>query len=284
MSNTLKTIFLLGLLGAALVGLGTVLGGVWPWVMGALALAMNLGAYFFSDSLVLKMQRAEPLDRQSAPRLYAMVEELAVRAEIPTPRLYRIPDPNPNAFATGRNPERGVVAVTDGIVALLSERELRGVIAHEIAHIKNRDILIASVGAMLAGAIGNIANMIQFSAIFGGSEDEEEGGGAGALVAAFIAPIAAMLIQFAVSRSREFQADATGARISGDPEALAMALARLERGAQLVPTLNPQPATASLFIVNPLTAGQRMARWFSTHPATEERVERLMVMAGRRVA
>lgn len=285
MKNHLKTFLLLGTLTALLVGIGGVLGGAWTWIALAMAVLLNVGAYFFSDSLVLKMSGAVEVSPTEAPRLHAMVEELAQRAGIPKPRVYRIADPHANAFATGRNPEKGVVAVTDGIVSILSERELRGVIAHEIAHIKNRDILIASVGAILASVIGSVANMIQFSAIFGGSEDEEEGGGGiGALIAAFIAPIGAMLIQFAVSRSREFAADELGARLANDPEALARALAKLERGAQIMPTMNPQPATASLFIVNPLTAGQRLARLFSTHPATEERVARLRAMVGRGLA
>lgn len=278
MTNTLKTLLLFSLLASVLVAVGWALGGPWPWVLGVLALVMNLGAYFWSDRLVLRMHGAEELSPAAAPDLHRMVEELATRAQIPKPRLYRIPDPAPNAFATGRNPAHGVVAVTDGIVALLDPRELRGVIAHEIAHIKNRDILIATVGAVLAGAIGHIANMAQWSAIFGGGDDEEDSG-AGGLILAIVAPIAAMLLQFAVSRSREFGADATGAALADDPDALASALLKLERGAHAVPPATASPATASLFIVNPLTAGERLARWFSTHPATEDRVARLQDIA-----
>ncbi len=280
MTNTLKTLFLLSLLASVLVGIGWALGGVWPWILGGLALAMNIGAYFWSDRIVLRMHGAQELTAAEAPRLHAMLEELSRKAEIPTPKLYRIADSTPNAFATGRDPAHGVVAVTDGIVQLLTERELRGVIAHELAHIKNRDILIATVGAVLAGAISHIASMAQWSAILGGAsgDDEDEGGGAGALVLAFVAPFAAMLHQFAVSRAREFGADATGARIADDPEALASALLKLERGAALMPPAHATPATASLFIVNPLTAGERVARWFSTHPATADRVARLRAL------
>jgi heat shock protein HtpX len=280
MTNTLKTLFLLSLLASVLVGIGWALGGVWPWILGGLALAMNIGAYFWSDRIVLRMHGAQELTAAEAPRLHAMLEELSRKAEIPTPKLYRIADSTPNAFATGRDPAHGVVAVTDGIVQLLTERELRGVIAHELAHIKNRDILIATVGAVLAGAISHIASMAQWSAILGGAsgDDEDEGGGVGALVLAFVAPFAAMLLQFAVSRAREFGADATGARIADDPEALASALLKLERGAALMPPANATPATASLFIVNPLTAGERVARWFSTHPATADRVARLRAL------
>lgn len=285
MSNVLKTVFLFGLLASVLVGLGWSLGGPWPFLLGGLALVMNVGAYYWSDRVVLKMHGATPLSREDAPRLHAMLEELARRAEIPTPRLFRIADPTPNAFATGRDPAHGVVAVTDGIVELLDERELRGVLAHEIAHIKNRDILIATIGAVLAGAVSHIANLVQWSAILGGGSDEEEdGGGMGGLVLAFVAPFAAMLLQFAVSRAREFGADATGAALADDPEALARALLKLERGATLLPPATATPATASLFIINPLAAGAHFARWFSTHPATADRVSRLRAMAPRRAA
>lgn len=277
MKNHLKTFLLLGTLTALLVGIGGVLGGAWTWIALAMAVLLNVGAYFFSDSLVLKMSGAVEVSPTEAPRLHAMVEELAQRAGIPKPRVYRIADPHANAFATGRNPEKGVVAVTDGIVSILSERELRGVIAHEIAHIKNRDILVSTIATVVAAAIGHIASMLQWSAILGGgsSDDEEEGGSmAGALVVAFTAPMIAMLVQFAVSRTREYLADETGARIAEDPEALAQALLKLERAAHVMPG-DVRPATASLYIVNPLTAGQRLARWFSTHPATEDRVARL---------
>jgi heat shock protein HtpX len=214
------------------------------------------------------------------------VEELARRAEIPKPRVFVIPEAQPNAFATGRNPERGVVAVTEGIMAMLSERELRGVIAHELAHIKNRDILVASVAASISAAVTYIAQAVQFAAIFGGAsrEDEEGGSGIGGLALAFVAPIAATLVQLGISRSREYLADETGARLTGDPEALALALEKLELGARHIPA-HVQPATASLFIVSPLSGGRSILSLFSTHPPMVERIARLRGMtAGRRAA
>lgn len=285
MKNVLKTLLLFSVLASLLVGLGWALGGAWPWIFGVVALAMNVGAWWFSDRIVLRMHHAVEVSAREAPRLHAIVAELAQKADLPMPKVYRIPEATPNAFATGRDPAHGVVAVTDGLMQLLDERELRGVIAHELAHIKNRDVLIATVGAVLAGAIGHIANVVQWSAIFGGSDDEEEGGSpAGALVLAFVAPIAAMLLQFAVSRSREFEADATGAAIAEDPEALASALLKLEGASLLLPPIATSPATASLFIVNALGGVNRLARWFSTHPATEERVARLRALRPRRAA
>lgn len=279
MWNHVKTFLILGTLTALLVGIGGAMGGAWAWVALALALLVNVGAWYFSDRIVLRMSGAVALSPEEAPRLHAIVAELSRAAEIPTPRLYRIPDPHANAFATGRDPAHGVVAVTDGILRILDERELRGVLAHEIAHIKNRDILVSSIATVLAAAIGHLASMLQWAAMLGGgSSDEEEGGSPfGALIFAFIAPFVAMLLQFAVSRSREFLADATGARISGDPEALARALVKLERSAMYMPG-DVRPATASLYIVNPLTAGERVARLFSTHPSTAERVARLRAM------
>ncbi len=277
MSNQLKTVMFLGLLSMLLVGIG---GAAAPGMMHFflfLAVAMNIGSYYFSDKIVLKMQRARPLSEGEAPRLHAMVRELAHNAKIPMPRVYIIPEQQPNAFATGRNPENGVVAVTEGIMRILDERELRGVIAHELAHIKNRDILIASIGAMMATAISYIANVIQFAAIFGGGRSDEEGGSPiAALAMAFIAPVAAMFIQMAISRSREFIADRTGAEISGDPEGLASALHKLHIGAQRIPA-HVQPASASLFIVSPL-AGGGMQKMFSTHPPMEERIAKLRAM------
>jgi len=277
MSNQLKTVLLLGLLSVLLVGIG---GAAAPGMMHFflfLAVLMNVGSYFYSDKIVLKMQRARPLSESEAPGLHAMVRELAHNAQIPMPRVYIIPEQQPNAFATGRNPENGVVAVTEGIMRILDERELRGVIAHELAHIKNRDILIASIGAMMATAISYIANMLQFAAFFGGGRSDEEGGSpVAALAMAFIAPIAAMFIQMAISRSREFIADRTGAQISGDPEGLARALAKLHMGAQRIPA-QVQPASASLFIVSPF-AGGGMQKMFSTHPPMEERIAKLRAM------
>ncbi|HEX8254000.1 MAG TPA: zinc metalloprotease HtpX [Thermoanaerobaculia bacterium] len=279
MKNQLKTILLLGILSAILIGFGGLLGRGWVVGFTVLALAMNLGAYFFSDKLVLKMHRAQPLGEREAPRLHAIVRELSMRAEIPMPRLFLIPSSQPNAFATGRNPEHGVIAVTDGIIQLLSERELRGVLAHELAHIKNRDILVSTIAAAVAGAISFIGNMLQWTAIFGGgSGDDDAPNPFAALVLAIVAPIAATLVQLGISRSREFLADETGARICGDPEALASALDKLERAAHSVPPATHAPATASLFIVNPFSGTRGLVSLFSTHPPMAERIQRLRGM------
>ncbi|MEM6733296.1 MAG: zinc metalloprotease HtpX [Myxococcota bacterium] len=289
MINQLKTVFLLGVLSLGLVGLGSFLGTGAMMLFALLALAMNIGAYFYSDRIVLRMNRAEELDERSAPELYAMTRELAANADIPMPRLYLIDEPQPNAFATGRNPDHGVVAVTTGIIRHLSERELRGVIAHELAHIKNRDILIASVAAAVSTAIPFIANAMQFTAIFGlGGDDEDAPSPLAGLALAFLAPIAATFVQLAISRSREFEADATGARIARDPEGLALALERLQQGTVAIPA-HVEPATASLYIANPL-AGRRLSNLFSTHPDMGERITRLRAMrsefnsARRRIA
>lgn len=280
MKNYLKTIVLLGSLSAIVVGLGAWVAPGYLYLFGALALAMNLGAYFFSDRIVLRMQHAREVDPIEAPDLHAMVEELSAKAGIPKPRLYVIPEQQPNAFATGRNPERGVVAVTEGIVRVLDRRELRGVIAHELAHIKNRDILVSTIAAAAASIVTYTAQALSLGSLFGrDSEQESDGSAAGGLLVALVAPLAATLIQLGISRSREYMADETGARISGDPEALARALVKLERAASVVPA-GATPATASLFIVNPFGAMQSFAKWFSTHPATEERVERLLALAG----
>ncbi len=278
--NQLKTVVLLGALSALIIGLGGLVAPGHLYLFGALALLMNLGAYFFSDRIVLRMHGAQEVDPAQAPELHAMVAELAGRAGIPKPRVFLIPQDQPNAFATGRNPSKGVVAVTRGIMVLLDRRELRGVLAHEIAHIKNRDILVSSIAAAGAALISYVANALTFGALFGGAssdEGEEGGGAAGGLLAAFVAPVAAMLIQMGISRSREYMADATGARLSGDPEALASALLKLEHAAEVIPA-ETTPATASLFIVNPFGAMQNVARWFSTHPSTAERVRRLREM------
>jgi heat shock protein HtpX len=279
MKNQIKTILLLGILSAILIGFGGMLGRGWVVGFTILALAMNLGAYFFSDKLVLRMHGARPIEERDAPRLYAIVRELSTRAQIPMPRLFLIPSAQPNAFATGRNPEHGVVAVTQGIMQLLTERELRGVLAHELAHIRNRDILVSTIAAAVAGAISFIGNMLQWTAIFGGGGSDEEGTNPfAALVLAIVAPIAATLVQLGISRSREFLADETGARISGDPEALASALEKLERAAHYVPPATATPATASLFIVNPFSGTRGLVSLFSTHPAMDERIRRLRGM------
>ena len=281
MNNQLKTIALVGALAALVVGVGGALAPGHVYLFAGLALLMNVGAYFFSDKIVLRMHHAQQVERHQAPELYGMVEELANNARIPVPRVFIIPDQQPNAFATGRNPAHGVVAVTDGIMRILSPRELRGVLAHEIAHIKNRDILLSSIAAVLVSFITSVANMLSFAAFFGGAQsDEEEGGSpAGGLLMALVAPIAATLVQLGISRSREFQADKLGAELSGDPEALANALLKLERGVQVIPSEQPHPATASMFIVNPLTGAGSVMQLFSTHPATQERVRRLSEMA-----
>ncbi len=276
MINQLKTVLLLGLLTSGLVAIGALLGPT--WLLGSLCLAvlLNVGGYFLSDRLVLNMHGAVEMDRGQFPHLYTMTEELAQSARIPTPRLFLLPASYPNAFATGRNPQRGVVAVTKGLCHLLNERELRAVIAHEIAHIRNRDVLIATVAAMMAAAITSCANFLQFSALFGSSDDEEAPSPLAALAFAMVAPLAAMLVQMGISRSREYVADAFAAEISGDPRALASALRKLTSSAQHA-VEEPAPATASLFIVNPLHGG--FANWLSTHPPAEERIERLLQMA-----
>jgi len=273
-------VLLLGALSAVLIGLGGALGPGYPYGFTALAALLNLGAYFYSDRIVLAMNRAREVSPLEAPGLHRAVEELAARAGIPKPRVYVIEDPHANAFATGRNPSRGVVAVTTGILELLSARELRGVLAHELAHIRNRDILVSSIAAALASAITYVANVLQFSALFGGAQEEgEDGSGEGSLALAFVAPLAATLVQLGISRSREYLADETGARLSGDPEALASALEKLHLKAELVPG-DVQPATASLFIVNPFAGlGGAFVRLLSTHPPMQERVRRLREMA-----
>ena len=284
--NQLKTIGLLGVLSAILIAIGAAVSPGAMWVFGAIAVLMNLAAYFWSDRLVLAMSRARPLAPGSDPALEGMVRELAGRAGIPVPRIYLIDEDAPNAFATGRNPDNAVVAVTRGIRAMLTDRELRGVIAHELAHIRNRDILVASVAAMIASVIAMIASVIKWGAIFGlgGSDRDDEGGGAGgvigALALAIVAPIAATIVQLAISRSREYGADATGAALSGDPRALASALGKLHRGNDRLRlhTVGDNPATAGLFIVAPLS-GDQVASWFSTHPPIAERIRRLEAMA-----
>lgn len=277
--NQLKTILLLGVLSAMLVGVGGFIGEGFLVLFAGLALLMNVGAYFYSDRIVLRMYRAREISRQEAPGLHEMVEELAHNAEIPKPRLYLIPDSGANAFATGRNPEKGVVAVTEGIVQLLTPRELRGVIAHELAHIKNRDTLVSTVAAGIGTAISYAANALAFSFLLGGGQsDEEEGGSAmGGLAMMFVAPMLATLVQLGISRSREYMADETGAKISGDPEALASALEKLHRDTALEPVA-AQPASAGLFIVNPLSGGEGLSALFSTHPPAGERIRRLRAM------
>lgn len=280
MSNALKTTLLLGLLTGLILWIGEFLGGSQGLVIAfAFAAVMNFGSYWFSDRLVLAMYRARPVGMNDAPDLYRIVQNLATRAGMPMPKLYVIPTDAANAFATGRNPQHAAVAVTEGIMRLMSWEELEGVLAHEISHVKNRDILISSVAATLAGVIMMLASMMRWAAIFGGfSRDERDSGGGllGLLVMTIVAPLAAMLIQMAISRSREFQADASGARLLHNGESLAKALEKLEYSAQRVP-MAASPQTAHLFIVNPLK-GRSMANLFSTHPPLEERIKRLRAM------
>lgn len=285
MKNHLKTILLISVLSALMIGLGTAVAPSMIYLFVAIAVAMNIGAYFFSDKLVLRMHGARELNEADAPQIHTMLTELARRAQIPKPRLYIIPDRQPNAFATGRNPDHGVVALTEGIVELLSLRELRGVLAHELAHIKNRDILLSSIAAVMVSVVTGIANALSLASLFGANrvDSEEDGSGAfGGLMLALVAPFAATLVQLGISRSREYLADEVGARLSGDPEALASALRKLERGSQLIPTEQPHPATSSMFIVNPLADSGAVIKLFSTHPSTEERISRLLAMASHR--
>jgi heat shock protein HtpX len=281
-SNTLKTTLLLGLLTVLIILIGGAVGGQQGMVVAfVLAGIMNLGSYWFSDRIVLSMYGAQELPPQMHPEIHQMVAEMAQHAGLPKPRVYIIEDDSPNAFATGRDPEHAVVAVTSGILRILSRQELKGVLAHELAHVKNRDILIGSIAATMAGAIMMLANMARWAAIFGGnrnSEDGEGGGGIlGVIVMTIIAPIAAMLIQMAISRSREYLADATGAQFSGNPLGLAGALEKLQMASQRVPLENPNPASAHMFIVNPLS-GSSILNLFSTHPPIEERIARLRAM------
>jgi len=288
--NGFRTTILLAVLTALVVWIGQMVGGPSGAVMALiLAGAMNFFSYWFSDKIVLRMYGAQEVSPNDDPELHGLVQELATRAGLPMPRVYVIPEDTPNAFATGRNPQHAAVAVTQGIRRILNKRELAGVLGHELGHVMNRDILIGSIAATLAGAISYLAYMAQWAAIFGGGRDrDEEGGGSnifGLLFMMIVAPIAAMLIQMAVSRSREYGADATGAKICGDPLALASALRKLHMGAQNIPlqvnnaTAN---ATAHMFIVNPLSGGG-IANLFSTHPPMEERIARLETMAQGRL-
>jgi heat shock protein HtpX len=281
MSNIFKTGLLLAVLTAMLVLIGGAIGGQQGMVIAfVIALAMNFLSYWFSDKMVLAAYGAQPIDEAAAPRLYAIVRRLTTRAGIPMPRVYLVPSETPNAFATGRNPQHAVVAVTEGIMRILDEEELEGVLAHELSHVKNRDVLISTIAATLAGAITYLAHMAQWAAMFGGrSRDDEEGGSnpIAMILLAILAPIAALLVQMAVSRSREFQADATGAQVAGRSWGLAKALEKLQMANQAMPMADATPATAHLFIVNPLS-GQTLMRLFSTHPPLEERIARLRAM------
>jgi heat shock protein HtpX len=280
--NGLKTAVLLAVMTALVMGIGNYFGGQQGMVLAfVMAAIINFISYWFSDKIVLAMYRAKPVTAADAPELNAIVEELAARAEIPMPRLYIIPTDAPNAFATGRNPKHAAVAVTEGILRLLNREELRGVLAHELSHVTNRDILISSVAATLAGAIMMVARLAMFGAYFGGygGRDSDRGGNAiGMLLMMIVAPIAAMLIQLAISRSREYAADETGAKLAGHPGGLASALEKLHGASKRNP-MPANPATAHLFIVKPFT-GQTLTQLFSTHPPTEKRVERLRQLFG----
>ncbi|WP_299757463.1 zinc metalloprotease HtpX [uncultured Chloroflexus sp.] len=284
--NSLKTVGLLGLLTGLFIVIGGAVGGQLGMIIAfVLAIVMNMGAWWFSDKLALKMSGAQEVSPSEAPELHAMVEELSRRAGIPKPRVYIIDTDAPNAFATGRDPEHGAVAVTTGIARLLTREELAGVIAHELAHIKHRDTLISSIAATIAGAIGMLADMVMWGMIFAGlgGGDEEEGGGiaglVGGVLTAMLAPIMALIIQMAISRSREYMADAGGAQILGNPLPLASALEKIEWAASRMPMEEARPATAHLYIVNPILGG--LAGLFRTHPETHKRISRLRAMANR---
>jgi heat shock protein HtpX len=275
LTTRLRTWLLVAGLTALLVGFGAVIGGGFLYVFVGLAVLMNLAGYWFSDRVALAASRARPLQRQEAPELHRTVAELAGRAGLPMPRLYLVPSEQPNAFATGRNPEHAAVAVTSGLLAYLSGDQVRAVVAHELAHVRNRDILVSSIAAMIAGAISGVANVLQFSLLFGGHDDEDAGPLAwlGLLAALVVGPIAAMLLQLGVSRQREYLADATAAQLLGEGGPLADALETLERGTRALP-MPVNPATASLYIANPLPR-TGLATLFATHPPIAERVRRL---------
>lgn len=278
--NMVKTVGLMVLMMGLLMLIGQWFGGEQGLFLAfAFSLAMNFGMYWFSDKIVLMTYRAKEVTEQDAPKLYGIVRKLALQAELPMPRVYIIPGQTPNAFATGRNPDHAAVAATEGILRTLSEDELEGVMAHELAHVKHRDILIGTIVAAMAGAITFLTRMAMWASLFsGGSRDRENSNPIGEILLLILAPIAAMLIQFAVSRSREFAADAAGARISGRPLSLANALRKLHAGVERIPMENAGTATAHMFIVNPLRGGGMM-KLFSTHPPMEERVSRLEQLA-----
>lgn len=278
LGNQLKTVALMSILTVLVILAGSAFGQQGMVIAFVFALLMNGASYWFSDKMVIKMTRSQPINRGDNPELYDMVERLAQNAGLPTPKLYLTPSPQPNAFATGRNPSHAAVAVTEGLLRLLNREELEGVLAHELAHIKNRDILVGTLAAVMAGVITTLANWAQWALIFGGgnSDDEEGGAGLAALPLIILAPLAAMLVQMAVSRSREYLADATGARIAGNSKGLANALLKLEQGARMVP-MEVNSAASHMFIVNPLSA-RSLVKLFSTHPPIADRVNKLQNM------
>jgi heat shock protein HtpX len=276
MANSLKTVLLLGLLTGIILFIGSFWGQRGLAIALVMSVALNFTSYFFSDKIALSTCRAQEATRDQAPQIYRIMEFLCSRDGIPMPRIYIIPEDSPNAFATGRDPKHASVAVTQGALALLSEDELTGVLAHELSHVKNRDILIGSVAATLAGMIMWIANMARFAAFFGGGRDRDDdsGGGLAGLVTIIVAPIAAVLIQMWISRTREYKADANGAEVAGSPYGLASALQKLENYSKRIP-LEASPSTAHMFIMHPFSGGSLM-NMFSTHPPTQKRIERLL--------
>ena len=276
MANNLKTVLLLGLLTGIILFIGSFWGQQGLTIALVMSIAMNFASYFFSDKIALSMYHAQPVEREQAPQIYRILDFLCARNGIPMPKVYIVPDESPNAFATGRNPQHASVAITEGARRLLNEEEITGVLAHELAHVKNRDILISSVAATLAGIIMWVANMARFAAIFGGGRDrdDEGGGGLGGLVTIIVAPIAAMLIQMWISRTREYQADASAAETAGSPRGLASALQKLENYSKRIP-MDASPSTAHMFIMHPFS-GRSLMNLFSTHPPTQKRIERLL--------
>jgi heat shock protein HtpX len=283
--NRLKTAMLLALLTALFLWIGHAIAGQAGFIIALVfAAVMNFASYWWSDRIVLRMYGAKEATEQQAPELFRVVRDLAMRGNMPMPRVYIIPEQSPNAFATGRNPQHGAVAVTEGIMRLLDREELKAVLAHELGHVRNRDTLIMTVAATIAGALSMLTNMALWGAMLGGRSDDDEGGNPLVAIAGIIlAPIAAALIQLAISRSREYLADEAGARLSGNPLALASALRKIEHWSHEVPMHSGSPATAHLFIINPFSA-EGMSKLFSTHPSTRERIERLEAMAQRGAA
>jgi len=274
MANNAKTVLLLGLLTGIILYIGSFWGRSGLTVALVMSVLMNFVSYFFSDKIALRIHGAQPISREQAPRLFQIVEYLAGRGNIPMLRLYLIPSDSPNAFATGRNPQHASVAVTRGALNLLDENELTGVLAHELSHVANRDILISSVAATLAGAIMWMANMARFALFFGGRDRDDEGGGLGGLFMVILAPIAALLIQMWISRTREYQADAGGAELAGSPYGLASALQKLENYSKRIP-METSPSAAHMFIMHPFSGGALLSL-FSTHPPTQKRIARLL--------
>lgn len=276
MANRLKTVLLLGVLTGIILFIGSFWGRQGLTIALIFSAIMNLGSYFFSDKIALKMYRAQPVTRDQAPEIYRIMDYLCARTGMPLPKIFVIPSDSPNAFATGRNPQHASIAVTQGALRLLNEEELAGVLAHELAHVKNRDILISGIAATLAGAIMWIAHMARFAAIFGGTRDgDDEGGGAlGFLLMIIVAPVAALLIQLYISRTREYLADAGGAAAAGSPNGLASALQKLENYSKRIP-MGASPATAHMFIMHPFS-GRALMSLFSTHPPTRKRIQKLL--------